>query len=141
ARARIVTSSEGGVGAEQERQRQEREAVRGAEGQGHVEGARRAHRQLARRVEPRRQGVALVELAQQLVAGWDNRAEEGRRPQGREGHRAQVVSQHDTLATRKPRAHARGLSFALRIFRKVLQVENAENVRKGLQWREASASL
>src|SRR3954447_8080323 len=38
--------------AEQEREREEREAVRGPQGQGHVQGARRKDCQLPRRLQP-----------------------------------------------------------------------------------------
>ena len=76
--------------AEQTRKRQEREAVRSAQGQGHVEGARGEDRQLAGRLEPRRQGVALGLVAFLVESGRHDRAEEGRRPQGRQGHRPQA---------------------------------------------------
>ncbi|HYZ75992.1 MAG TPA: hypothetical protein VE596_01340 [Gaiellaceae bacterium] len=45
--------------AEQTSQRQEREAVRRPEEEGHVEGARGEDRQLAGRLEPRREEVRL----------------------------------------------------------------------------------
>jgi DNA end-binding protein Ku len=72
----------GGLRAEQAREREEREAVRSPEGQGHVQGAGRPHRQLAGLVEPRRQEVR---LGRQLVPGRHHGPEEGRRPQGRKG--------------------------------------------------------
>src|SRR3954452_8662346 len=79
--------------AQQEQQRQEREAVRGAEGQGHVEGARSEDLELRRLVQPRRQEVRLLQLlTQQLVAGRHDCAEESSRPQGRQGSCAQVVT-------------------------------------------------
>src|SRR5581483_347524 len=78
--------------ARQASERQEREAVRGAEGQGDVEGARGEDRELARRLEPRRQELALRLVAWRHVeAGRHDRAEEGRRPQGRQGDRAQEL--------------------------------------------------
>src|SRR5919197_2426605 len=63
----------------QARQREEREAIRGTQGQGHVQGARGTDRELTGSVEPRRQ----EHLAQQLLTGRNDRAEEGRGPQGR----------------------------------------------------------
>src|SRR5207253_1817719 len=80
-----------GSRAGQASKRQEREAVREAEGEGNVEGARGEDRELAGRVEPRRQGVAFVVVAQQLLAGRDDRPEEGSRPQGRQGDSAQEL--------------------------------------------------
>src|SRR5581483_10340419 len=75
----------------QERQREEREAVREAEGEGDVEVPRGEDRQLAGLVVPGRQGVVLelLELPLELEAGRDDRAEEGCRPQGRQSHGAQ----------------------------------------------------
>src|SRR3954468_9785669 len=72
----------GGRDAEQEREREEREAVRGIEGRGDVEGAGGSHCELARRVEPGREelGFGLV-----VVPGRDDGPEEGGRPQGRQG--------------------------------------------------------
>jgi CBS domain-containing protein len=85
--------AEGVANAVEERECQEREAVREAQGERHVEGARGEDRELSRRLEPRRQEVGLVELlAQQLEAGRHDRAEEGCRPQGRQGDGAEVVA-------------------------------------------------
>jgi ferritin-like metal-binding protein YciE len=67
---------------------EEREAVRGAEGQGDVQGARRPDRQLPGCVEGRRQGVRLW---RKLQAGR-HRPEEGRGTQGWEGRREEVMS-------------------------------------------------
>src|SRR5919197_2780129 len=64
---------EGDADAEQATQREEREAVRGTEAQGHVEAARRAHRQLARRLKARREEIP---PRGQLDAGGDVGAEE-----------------------------------------------------------------
>src|SRR5919204_1217758 len=77
--------------AEQESERQERKAVRGTPQEGDVEGARGAHRELSRRLEPRWQEVRLFELAVELEPGRHNGAEESRRPQGWQGRRAQVL--------------------------------------------------
>src|SRR5437763_13249691 len=99
----VLKRHEEGDHAEQERQREEREAVRGAEGEGHVEGAGGEDRQLPRRVEPRREGVPQLELEEQLVTGRDDRAEEGRRPQGRQGDGCKA------LATASAGAHASGI--------------------------------
>ena len=74
------------------RERQEREAVRGAEGQGHVEGARGEDRELARRVEPRRQELRLGLVAEQLEAGRHDRPEEGGGTQGRSRDREQELT-------------------------------------------------
>ena len=52
-----ATGKDGGVHAQQASKRQEREAVRGVEGEGHVEGARRQDRELARLLVARRQEV------------------------------------------------------------------------------------
>src|SRR5438445_276575 len=68
--------------ARQATERQEREAVREAQGEGDVEGARGEDRELAGRVEPRRQEIAFELVTVELVAGRHDRAEEGRRPQG-----------------------------------------------------------
>src|SRR4029453_17230798 len=88
--ARIGRHQNKGVArAEQACERQEREAVRGPEGQGDVEGAGREDRELAGRVEPRRQEVG---LRWQLLPGRDDRAEEGRGPQGWQGRGAEVVA-------------------------------------------------
>src|SRR3954447_4027426 len=75
--------------AEQERQRQEREAVRGSEGQGHVEGARGEDREFPERLETRWSEIGL--RREQLARGHD-RAEEGRGAQGRQGDREQELS-------------------------------------------------
>src|ERR671931_2126524 len=72
-------------------ERQEREAVREAEGEGDVEGAGGEDRQLAGRLEPRWEEVPFVELAEQLLPGRDDRPEEGGRPQGRQGDRPQEL--------------------------------------------------
>ena len=74
--------------ARQERQRQEREAVREAQGQGNVEVARGEDRELARRIEPRRQELRVGLVAQQLVAGRHHRSEKGGGTQGRSRDRA-----------------------------------------------------
>src|SRR5687767_11933377 len=73
------------VYAQQTRERQEREAVRGAQGQGYVEGASGEDRELPRRLEPGRQEVPLGELQEHLLARRDDGSEESRRPQGRQG--------------------------------------------------------
>jgi hypothetical protein len=48
-----------------------------------VEGARRADREFARGVEPRRQKLRLRVLAELELAGRHDGAEEGGRPEGR----------------------------------------------------------
>src|SRR3954452_4382841 len=96
----LLGTDEGRAHARQERARQEREAVRGAEGQGHVQGAGRKDRQLARRVEPRWEGVAQLELEVQLLAGRDDRPEEGGRPQGRQGGRRKALARGRKRVTR-----------------------------------------
>src|SRR2546430_10523664 len=63
-------------------ERQEREAVRSAEEEGHVEGACGPDRKLTRRLEARRQEVG---HGRQRQAGWYHRAAQGGRTQGREG--------------------------------------------------------
>src|SRR5579862_8689877 len=95
----VVSSStaKGGSHAWQASERQEREAVREAEGQGDVEGARGEDRELAGRLESRRQEVGLlVVLPEQLEPGRDDRAEESRRPQGRSRHCPQELTCHKT---------------------------------------------
>src|SRR5438270_13416206 len=70
----------------EECQRQEREAVRRPEEEGHVQAAGREDRQLPRRVQPRWQAVRFRrELPQQLQARRDVPAEEGSGAQRREG--------------------------------------------------------
>jgi hypothetical protein len=59
-------------------------------GEGHVEGARGEDRELAGRVEPRRQEVRLRRL---FEAGRYDRAEEGSGPQGRPRHRAEELGE------------------------------------------------
>jgi hypothetical protein len=81
--------------AQQESERQEREAVRGSEGQGDVEGAGGEDRQLARRFEPRWEEVPFLGL--ELEAGRHHRSEEDRRPQGRPCDSSQVVERHKRL--------------------------------------------
>jgi coenzyme F420-dependent glucose-6-phosphate dehydrogenase len=71
--------------ARQESQREEREAVRRAEEEGHVEGARGQDRELARIIEPWRQAIRFgLELPFQFASGRDHRPEEGSRTEGRE---------------------------------------------------------
>src|SRR5688500_13674524 len=65
-------ANRGGFDAEQARERQEREAVRSAEGQGDVQGARREDREFSRRVQPWRQEVARELLPLVLESGWDD---------------------------------------------------------------------
>src|SRR5581483_672750 len=78
----------GEADAGQEGERQEREAVRGPQGQGHVEGARGEDRELAGLVEQRRE----IDLTLVVVAGRNDGAEEGGRPQGRARDRAQALA-------------------------------------------------
>jgi hypothetical protein len=78
--------------AEQETQREEREAVREAEGKGDVEGARCANLELAGLVEPGWKEVTFGLVTIQLEPGRHDSAEEGRRPQGRQGHGAEELS-------------------------------------------------
>src|SRR5919204_869516 len=87
-------NEEGGCSARQATERQEREAVRRAEEARDVEAACGADRELAGLVEPRREEVRLelVLVAFQLAAGRDDGSEEGCRPQGRQGNRAQEVT-------------------------------------------------
>src|SRR5687768_7526033 len=94
---RRTAPSRGEPHAEQERERQEREAVRRAEEEGHVEGAGGEDRELAWRVQPRRQGVGLGQLQLELEAGRYERAEEGRRSQGRQGRREEELTSASTL--------------------------------------------
>src|SRR6188474_1627404 len=67
--------------------REKREAIRGPEGQGHVQGACRQDRELSGRVEPGREEVR---LGRKSIPRRDDRAEEGRRAEGRQGDRAQA---------------------------------------------------
>ena len=60
---------------------------RGPEGQGHVQGACRQDRELSGRVEPGREEVR---LGRKFIPRRDDRAEEGRRAEGRQGDRAQA---------------------------------------------------
>src|SRR2546421_542268 len=73
-------------------ERQEREAVREAQGKRDVEGACRADLELARRVEPRREEVRLGLVPEQFEPGRDDSPEEGRRPQGRQGKRPEELA-------------------------------------------------
>src|SRR5207237_2129903 len=74
-------------------QRQEREAVREAEGKGNVQGTCGTDLQLAGLLEPRRQEVWIeLVLALELEARRHDRPEEGRRPQRRQGRSAEVVA-------------------------------------------------
>src|SRR3954470_6082294 len=78
----------------EECKRQEREAVRGPEEEGHVQAASGEDRQLARSIEPGRQEVRLQQwqLPKQLQAGWHQPAEEGSGSQGRESDSQEVMS-------------------------------------------------
>src|SRR5207245_9006348 len=78
--------------ARQATKRQQREAVREAQGQGNVEGAFGDDRQPARRLEPRRPVIRLRHAPWQLQPGWNDCPEEGRRPQGRPRYRAQELT-------------------------------------------------
>src|SRR5262249_28782112 len=77
--------------ARQACKREEREAVRGAQGQGDVEGGGGGDRELARGPEPRRQEVPLL-VEEQLVPGRDARSEGRRRSQGRQGDREEELT-------------------------------------------------
>src|SRR5213078_1960434 len=78
--------------AQQACERQEREAVREAEGKGDVEGAGGEDLQLAGLVESRRQEVRLQLLALELEARRHDRPEEGRGPEGRQGVGPKVLT-------------------------------------------------
>src|SRR4051812_17299728 len=75
-------------------QREERQAVRGPEEEGHEQEPRSGDRELRGRVEPRRQevGQLVVEHEEHLEARRDDGAEEGGRPQGRQGHGEEVLA-------------------------------------------------
>src|SRR5439155_25872631 len=88
--------------AQLELERQEREAVREAQGEGDVEGARGEDRQFAGRVEPRRQEVRLLVHTLVVLAGRDDGPEEGRRPQGRQSDRAQELGSREGRSSRAP---------------------------------------
>ena len=81
----------GGSHARQTTERQEREAVREAEGERDVEGARGEDRELAGRIEPRRQGVRFRHR-RTTRARAGRLPEEGRGPQGRSRDRAQELA-------------------------------------------------
>jgi len=72
-----VIRKKGGRDAWQVSPRQEREAIRGAEGQGDVERAGGEDRELARRFPPRRRKVAFIILPILIQAGRHNGTEEG----------------------------------------------------------------
>src|SRR4051794_33484468 len=74
-------------------QRQERQAVRRAQEEGHEQGSRCGDRELRGVVLARRQEVRQRRREQELVeAGRDVAAEEGGRPQGRQGRSLEVLS-------------------------------------------------
>jgi hypothetical protein len=79
--------SRGGQVAPEACEREKREAIRGPDGHGHVQGACRQDRELSGRVEPGREEVG---LGQKSIPRRDDRAEEGRRAKGRQGDRAQA---------------------------------------------------
>src|SRR4029450_2670742 len=93
--------------ARQATERQERATVRSSQGQGDVQEASGADRQLAGGFEPRWQEVR---FGRQLQAGRDDRAEEGGRAQGRQGLGAEevVVASSVVLAVCILGAHQRG---------------------------------
>jgi hypothetical protein len=68
-------------------QRQERQAIRSLAQEGHEQEPSGCDLQLRRLREPRREEVGKLELIdqEQSNAGRDDAAEEGRRPQGRQG--------------------------------------------------------
>src|SRR4051794_26910531 len=80
--------------------RQEPQAVRGAQGQGHVEGAGGQDRQLTGRLQARRREVA--QRIWQEQPGRYPCPTQGRRPQGRQGRRQieVTVSNDGTKSTR-----------------------------------------
>src|SRR2546423_2865421 len=87
--------------AEQPTEREEREAVRGPEGQGHVEGAGGEDRQLPECVV---QGRPEVGLRGELQTGRNHGAEEGRGAQGRQGDGQEVVTEEkpgETMADKE----------------------------------------
>src|SRR5690242_3788028 len=75
-------SLRGDRGAQDVGQREEREAVRGLEGQGNVQGARGTDRQQPRGLEAR---WPEKRLRRRLAPGWDDRSEEESRTQGWQG--------------------------------------------------------
>src|SRR6266566_4844346 len=80
--------------AHQTCQREERKAVRGAKGEGDVEGARGEDRELARRLESRREEVALGLIPLVVHPGRDDGPEEGGGTQRRESHRPQELRKY-----------------------------------------------
>jgi uracil-DNA glycosylase len=79
-------------GARQEGAREEREAVRGTEGEGHVQGKGGSDREFARRLKSRRQEISLVFVAFEFLARRNDSSEESGRPQGRQGDSAEELS-------------------------------------------------
>src|SRR5439155_26753918 len=69
--------------------RQEQEAVRGAEGQGDVQGAGSKDRKLPRRLIARRKAVR---FGRERPSGRHDRTEEGSGPQGRQGRRQETLN-------------------------------------------------
>src|SRR5256714_14138765 len=93
----------GGEDAEQAAKREEREAVRGAQEEGHVQEQGRPHRELARLVQSRWEDVRLrLTLEEHRVPGWHDAAEEVGRPQRRKGSRPQAVIRAPLRARRAP---------------------------------------
>jgi len=82
-----VRSRRGGSHADQAGERQEREAVRGAQGQGDVEGASGEDRELAGRIEEGRQelGILTVAPVERVGLGWEPLAEGRGRQKGWQG--------------------------------------------------------
>ena len=80
--------------AHQTCQREERKAVRGAKGEGDVEGARGEDRELARRLESRREEVALGLIPLVVQPGRDDGPEEGGGTQRRQSHRPQELRKY-----------------------------------------------
>jgi len=74
---------------QEERTREECKAIRGSQGQRHVQGTSRQDREFSGRIEARRPEI--TQRQRQVIAGWHHRTAQGRGPQGRKSHRGQTL--------------------------------------------------
>src|SRR5439155_17289158 len=81
-----------GLGAEQELERKEREAVREVEGEGHVEGPGGEDLEFVGLLESRWKEVGVILEFELVLARWDDRSEESGGPSGRQGRGTLVLA-------------------------------------------------
>jgi hypothetical protein len=93
-------------------QREGRQAVRGPAQKGHEQGARGAHRELARRLQTRRQSVRVGQETQHHETGRHEGPEGRRRPQGRQ--EVELIGRHRRRRWDAPSEGTRSLASTAR---------------------------